>query len=453
MDLRTELCDYVEQHREAMLGELTSMINQPSIAAQGLGMTEMAGLLEGRLQSLGARTRQVSHAGGYPVVYGEIDVGAARTLAFYNHYDVQPVDPLDLWVDDPFSGVIRDGRVWGRGTADNKGNLAARICAVEAYLKCYGTLPVNVKFIAEGEEEIGSPTLEGFAEANQDLIQADGCVWEGGFLDETERLVVYCGAKGICYVQLRAKGANMDLHSQYGTMVPNPAWRLTWALSHIKDENERILVPGFYDKVEALTERDKEYIARIPFDKEVWAQRFGIDAFTADLPDLELLTRHLSEPTCTIDGFESGYTSQGMKTIVPSVATANIDFRLVEHQDPHEVYEALEEYLASLGYGDIEIELVAAEKPAKTDLDSLLVRTVVAVAEEFYGEPIVYPTMAGTGPMYVLCQRWGIPSCSAPGVSYRDSRGHAPNENIRVEDYVRAIKGLGQLVYEFSATK
>lgn len=453
MDLRQELFDYVEGRREAMLAELTSMIRQPSIAAQGLGMQDMADFVEGRLQSLGANTQQIVHGGGYPVVYGEIDVGAERTLAFYNHYDVQPVDPLDLWDDDPFSGVIHDGRVWGRGTADNKGNLAARICAVDAYQKVYGTLPVNVKFIAEGEEEIGSPTLEGFAEANQDLIQADGTVWEGGFLDETERLVVYCGAKGICYVQLRARGANMDLHSQYGTIVPNPAWRLTWALSHIKDENERILVPGFYDKIQGPSGLDRKYVTRIPFNKETWAQRFGIAAFTVDLPTVELLTRHLFEPTCTIDGFGSGYTGEGMKTIVPSAATANIDFRLVQDQDPHKVYEALKQYLSSLGFDDIETELVAAEKPAKTDLGSLLVRTVVAVAEELYGEPIVYPTMAGTGPMYVLCQKWGIPSCSAPGVSHPDSRGHAPNENIRVADYVRAIKGIGQLVYEFAVNE
>ena len=445
-----EVFRYLEEWFEQHLERLRELCRQPSVAAQDLGMAETARMVKGLLEEIGAET-QLIETGGYPVVYGELHGRGEKTLAFYNHYDVQPPEPLELWDSDPFAPEVREGKLFARGAADNKGNLIARIAAVEAYLKVHGELPLTVKFIVEGEEEIGSPHLGEFAEAYPDLVEADGCIWESGDKDFRERPQIYLGLKGILYVELRAKGAAQDLHSSWGTVVPNPAWRITWALKALKDEDERVLIPGFYERVRPPSDREREALAEIDFDEEGWRERFEIEKFLSNLSERELLERHLYRPTCTICGLESGYTGPGSKTVLPNWARAKLDFRLVPDQDPNEILELLRGHLAAQGFSDIEVIPHSREHPARTPLDDPLVEAVVVAARRAYGkEPQVYPIAAGSGPMYSLCQRFSIPAVST-GLSYWGSNAHAPNENIRLSDLVQGMKHIALIIQEFAA--
>jgi acetylornithine deacetylase/succinyl-diaminopimelate desuccinylase-like protein len=443
---------YIDEHSDRYIAELQRLLQQPSIAAQGVGMAETAAMVEGMLKGLGASPRQIDTRGGFPVVYAELPGQSQRTLSFYNHYDVQPADPLDQWESDPWKGEIRDGRIWARGVADNKGNIAARVAAIDAWQKVRGPLPLNVKFIIEGEEEIGSPHLQNFAEDHPDLCTADACIWEFGGRDVDGRPQIHLGLKGICYVELRAKGARLDWHSASATSVPNPAWRLVWALSTLKGQDDRILIPGFHDKVVAPTEAELETLANLPNIERERLEDLGIDQFINGLTGQELHLKDYFQPTCTISGFLSGYTEKGQKTVLPSQAMAKLDMRLVANQNPHEIYELLRTHLDDNGFTDIETELLGAGYPARTSLEAPIAKVVAQTYEELYGqEPAIYPTSAGSGPWYQLCDQFGIDGCTA-GVGHGRSQAHAPNENIYVDDFILGIKHIAAIMERFAGS-
>ena len=439
----------LDSRKETYLKWLIDLCRQPSIAAQNIGMTETAQMVEDLLKGIGASVQQIPTA-GYPVVFGELKGKSSKTLSFYDHYDVQPADPLNLWDSDPFEPEIRDGVFYARGVSDNKGNLVARLAAVDAYTRARGELPINLKFIFEGEEEIGSPNLTDFAEEHQDIIQADACIWEAGYCDVTGRREVYLGVKGILYVELTAKKANVDLHSAWAAAVPSPAWHLLRALQSLKDSNERILINGFYDNVVAPTPSDLEALSQMPFDEVGRKDQLGITAYINNLSGQALLEQYVFQPTCNICGIWSGYTEDGVKTVLPHEASVKIDFRLVNNQDPVEIYELLVKHLDKHGFGDIEVKCLAAEHPARTPTDHPFAKLVAETSEAVYGEyPIVYPTSPGSGPMYPLCQKFGIPAVSI-GVGNENSRNHAPNENIRVADYYLGIEHIATIIDEFA---
>jgi len=443
---------HIDAHADGFVAILQEFCRQPSIAAQGVGMDEMAALVKRELDGLGASPQLVDTRGGFPVVYGELGGGTGPTLSFYNHYDVQPPDPLDQWDSDPWAAEIRDGRLYARGVADNKGNTVARIAAVQAWQAVRGELPLNVKFIVEGEEEIGSPHLYNFADDHPDLCAADACIWEFGGRDIDGRPQIHLGLKGICYVELRAKGARLDWHSSVATSVPNPAWRLVWALSTIKGQDERVLIPGFYDKVLPPTQAELEVLAQIPDTEHERLDDLGIDRFLQDLTGIELAKRDYFQPTCTISGFLSGYTGKGSKTVLPGTAMAKLDMRLVANQDPYEIYDLLRKHLDDNGFQDIETELLGPGFPARTRFDAPIAKVVADTYQELYGqEPAIYPTSAGSGPWYQLCSQFGIDACTA-GVGHARSQVHAPNENIYVDDFILGIKHIVAIMDRFATT-
>jgi acetylornithine deacetylase/succinyl-diaminopimelate desuccinylase-like protein len=445
-----DIFDHIDQHADEYVERLQTLCRQPSIAAQDEGMAETADMVAASLRRIGADVRTLP-TGGFPVVYGAIPGRSSKTLSFYDHYDVQPPDPLELWDSPPFAAEVRDGRIWARGVADNKGNLMARICAVEAFQEVRGELPLNVKFVVEGEEEIGSPNLPAFAEAHADLLAADGCIWEAGYKDTRGRPGIYLGVKGILYVELSATGANVDLHSSNATIVPNPIWRLVWALNTLKDRDERVLIPGFYDPVRAPTAKEIAALERMDYDEQGKRRQLSLDQFLGGLTGTPLLIKHIFQPTCNVCGIGGGYQGPGSKTVLPNRAFAKIDFRLVPDQDPHQVYEQLRRHLDAQGFADIEIEVLGPEHPARTPMDDPLVEVVVDTARQVYNvEPVVYPLTAGTGPMYYVCQELGIPSVST-GVGNAESNNHAPNENVVIKDYIQGIKHIALIMESFAA--
>jgi acetylornithine deacetylase/succinyl-diaminopimelate desuccinylase-like protein len=388
---------------------------------------------------------------GYPVVYGEVKGKSEKTVLFYNHYDVQPPDPLEEWESDPFGADIRDGKIYGRGVSDNKGNACARIQAIGTMLKLRKELPLTVKFLIEGEEEIGSPSLSDFVEENTDLLRADYGVWESGYMNPNGRPGIYLGVKGMLYVELAAKGASKDMHSGSATTVPNPAWRLIWALSSIKDANEQILIPGFYDDVLPPTAKEIELLKDAIDDKELSdeesrqlarqkAQSLGLENYLLDLYGFDLHKRSLFSPTANICGLKSGYIGEGQKTVLPSRALAKMDYRLVPDQDPNDILEKLKEHLLRQGFGDIEVRLVSLDYPVKTPAELPVVDAATRAALSVYGNaPVVSPTQGGSGPMYPFKKHLDLSFVSF-GVGYWDSSNHAPNENIRLEDYKSGLK-------------
>ena len=446
-----DVYQYIDDHRDQYLKEVQDLCRQPSISAQNVGIQETAEYVKRMLEGIGAKTEIVPIEGGNPVVYGEIGDGN-RTLSFYNHYDVQPPEPLDLWDAEPFAANVVDGKIVARGVADNKGNIASRICAIDAYQQVRGSLPLKVKFLIEGEEEIGSPRLERFTEEHPDLVQADGNIWESGSKDVDGRPIISLGLKGICYVELRVKSIARDLHSSLGASVPNAAWRLNWALSTLKGPDERIRIPGFYDKVVAPTEHDLEILSKLPDTESSRKSLYQIDQFVTGLTGRDLQVKEYFQPTCTICGINSGYTGPGTKTVMPAEAMAKVDFRLVIDQDPYEIRDLLRQHLDAEGFSDVEIELLSAEHPARTSTDSAIVKVVEQAHREVDGaEPVIIPTSLGTGPAYVMAHQFGIPFASS-GVGHADSRAHSPNENIYVEDYFTGIKRIARILDGFAKT-
>lgn len=441
--------EYVRAHAREYVDELKELVRLPTVSAQGSAIDETASavLARGRRAGLAAEALRVS--GGPPTIVGETGRGP-RTLLVYDHYDVQPPDPLDEWTTQPFDPTERDGVLYGRGVSDNKGNLMARLQAIEAYRATLGELPLRVRVLYEGEEEIGSEHLGSFVAAHADRLAADGCIWEAGYKDAAGRPTVSLGLKGIAYFELRARGAKTDVHSSQATIIPNPAWRLVWALATLKDADDRITIDGLMDHVRAPTADDVALLERLPYDEPELRRIHGIDAFVRGLSGTPLKLKHFFEPTCTICGITSGYSGPGSKTVLPAVASAKLDFRLVPDLEPALVERLLRAHLDRRGFADIEITPMHGEKPSRWPADTAVAKAAVAACRETYGtDPVVYPLMVGSGPMAQVCDTLQIPVVGF-GSGNAASANHAPNENITVMDYIDHIRAFGRFMHAFA---
>lgn len=434
---------------DALIEQLRGFCSFPCMTGQGIGVRHAAEEVAARLRRSGAETRIIETSGA-PVVYGEIGDGE-RTLLIYDHYDVQPPEPLELWESPPFEATVRDGKVFARGVADNRGDILARIQAIEIWRELFGELPLKIKFLIEGEEEIGSPNLPAFIDAHKELLAADGCLWETGNRDEQNRTQIVFGLKGVLHLELRVKAARVDLHSSLATIVPNAAWRLAWALATLKTPDDFITVDGLMDLVFEPTEEQLDQLRRIPFAEEEMLADLEIPRFNRGLTGLELLRKHFYEPTCTIQGIATGYSGVGLKAVSPCEAMAKVEFRLVPHLEPEKVLELLRAHLDRRGFDDIEIIVHAALSPAAADPDSAVGRAALAAATAVEPQaPVIYPLMAGSGPMSYFSAGLGMPVVSAGGISWHDSRVHAPNESVRIADYLNGIRFIGRFLNEFA---
>jgi acetylornithine deacetylase/succinyl-diaminopimelate desuccinylase-like protein len=446
MDLR----ERVDGLRDDLLGELEDFLRMPSISAQpdeSGGFRECAEWVARKLEEAGAEVR-IMETDGHPVVYAEAGEGES-TLLSYGHYDVQPPEPLGLWKSEPFEPTVRDGALYARGVADDKGDVLARIQALRLYHEERGALPFKLRFFIEGEEEIGSPSLAAFVRDNAGLLAADACLWEGSMKDEAGRPMIFCGTKGIAYVELRAKSATHDLHSMYGGIAPNPAWRLVQALRTIKDENGNITLDGLEELAEEPSERDLEAIGAIPFSAEALKKSWGVEAFDRDLSGEEALREMLLRPTANIAGFMSGYTGAGSKTIVPSEAFVKMDFRLVAGQSPGPVVGLIRAHLKKRGFDDVEVVDLHGVDAAKTPVDSPIVQTAFETWEDLGHDAVVYPTIGGSGPTSLVATELGIPTIMTGSVANSGSRLHSPNEWVRLEDYFEAIAYFARFFERF----
>lgn len=446
-----KLDSYLEANLDKSLAELSRLVAQPSVGAQNLGMRECANLVAEMLRKRGFDVR-VMDTKGAPVVFGERKGKSAKTLLIYNHYDVQPPEPLELWDTLPFEPSLRDGKLYGRGVSDDKGHITSRLFAIDSILAAEGELPCNIKFIIEGEEETASVNLFEFIKHNRDLLKADACMWEFGGVDHRDVPMQYLGLRGICYVELTVETAATDVHSGTGgSIFPNAAWRLVWALSTLKGEDERIRIKGFYDAVQKPSARDRELFEALPEVADEYKTRFGVKQFIKGLTGgVDLRMEEVFTPTCTICGLTSGYQGPGSKTVLPARASAKVDFRLVPDQHPDDIRKKLRAHLDEHGFSDVQITDLGGDPPARTDPDDPFIQLVTNTAKEVYEMPMqLVPMVGGSGPSHPFVHDLGLPVATA-GCGYPDTKAHAPNENIRVDLYLKHARHMARLIEEFA---
>jgi len=442
---------YLQKNLDKSIAELSKLVAQPSVGAQNLGMRECAALVSEMLKARGFDVR-IMDTKGAPVVFGERRGKSDKTLLIYNHYDVQPPEPLELWETPPFEPSLRDGKLYGRGVSDDKGHIVSRLHAIDSILDADGELPCTIKFIIEGEEETASINLFQFIKENRDLLKADACVWEFGGVDHREVPMQYLGLRGICYVELSVETASTDVHSGLGgSIFPNAAWRLVWALSTLKGEDERIQIKGFYDGIRQPSARDRELMAALPEVAEEYKSRYGVKQFIKGLSGgVDLRIEEVFTPTCTICGLTSGYQGPGSKTVLPARASAKVDFRLVPDQNPDDIRRKLRAHLDEHGFSDVQIADLGGDPPARTDPDDPFIQLVAKVAEDVYEMPMqLVPLVGGSGPSHPFVHDLGLPVATA-GLGYPDTKAHAPNENIRVDLYLKHARHMARVIKEFA---
>lgn len=439
---------YIDTHVDQFIDELKPLLSQPTISTQGIGVRETASLLMRIMEKIGVKSELIETAGS-PVIFGEItspNGAGAPTVLVYGHYDVQPPEPLDAWISPPFQPTIRNGRIYARGAGDNKGQLFAQLMAVKAHLQVIGRVPMNVKFIIEGEEESSSPNLERFVSEHKALLKSDFVYTSDGPVHESGRPIVVLGVRGILYVELSTTGANRDLHSgNWGGPIPNPVWRILDLLQTMKDPaTGRILIDGFYDNIRPPTEEERNALHRIPLDKARVAKDLGLREEL--LPSAEeFYERLMFQPTLNICGFASGYMGKGSKTIVPSTAMVKMDMRLVAEQNPDDIFKKLLRHVKQQSQ-DVEVEHLGQMRPSRTPLNNRFTKPIVESVKQATGEdPLVFPSLGGSLPDYVFTGILGIPSIMVPYANI-DENNHAPNENLAIDKFVKGIRCLATLL-------
>ena len=444
---------YVSDNLGVFAKDIITLASQPSVSARKEGIEECATLVESMLNGIGATTKVLRMEGAAPLVYGELKSSrSSKTIMFYNHYDVQPEEPIELWKSPPFKPEIRDGVIYGRGVSDDKGELVSRLKVIESYIKTSGEPPCSVKFCFEGEEETGSVHLGNYISNHSDLFKADGMIWEYGTVDTKGTPMVTLGVKGMIYFEFVVKSLSQDAHSSYAAILPSAPWRLVRLLSILRDENERILVPGWYDGVSTLAEDELAVLQEMPFDGAEFRKTYGADKFLGGMGDDQAKKALIQRPTANIAGIWAGYTGPGSKTVLPKEIHAKMDFRLVPEQDPDDLWRKMRAYLDGNGFTDVEMQLESMEPAARTSYKHPFAQAAIKAAEKVYAKkPIVELGSPGTGPLYLFTRKYNMPSVDI-GVSAMDGGIHAPNENLKLVNLQKGMYWIAETMELFAAS-
>ena len=335
-----KIFSHIDSHIDETIETLFKMVAQPSISTQNIGFEKAPSLMKNILSEYGLNTKILQTSNnGHPSIFGEYKINNGKTLMLYTHYDVQPPDPLELWESDPFHPEKRGNRLYGRGMSDDKGNIAARLAAIRAFLDIENKLPCNIKFFAEGEEEMGSKNLMSLIEKNKTLLSADACIWEGGGRNMSNNPFIYLGLKGVLTINMSVRKLSVDAHSSYAPILPSAIERLIQAINSMKNDEGKIIIEGFGEDILDLNNEQIKAILSLPDDTNEWKETFGLEKLGDDLESNEdLKIKLFAEPTANVAGIESGYNGEGMKTVLPAVAQCKMDFRLVPNQDPNKIF-------------------------------------------------------------------------------------------------------------------
>jgi acetylornithine deacetylase/succinyl-diaminopimelate desuccinylase-like protein len=440
---------HIDTHRDEYLDIFKKLVAQPSISAQNIGIRECAGLLKGMMEKIGIKAN-ILETKGQPVIYGELPRASTEgpTVLFYGHYDVQPPEPFEAWISPPFEPTIREGRLYGRGTGDNKGQLLAHVLAVRSYLETAKSLPISVKFLFDGEEEMGSPNLPDFVENHRELLHADVVFSADGPMHDVDTPLATLGFRGVMSFEMEIQTATHDNHSgNKGGTIPNAAWELVGLLSTMVDRDGNILIEDFYEDVLPPNEGQLRLIDKLEYDPVATAQIFGVNEIR--LTKKDFYDRLMFKPTLTINGLTSGYGGDGTKTVIPCKGKVKMDIRLVPDQDGQKVFRTVERHVAKY-YPNVKVTFKNQVLPSVTLPDLPVCVKIFEGMEQAYGKPpVITPMVGGTLPNFVWTKILGIP---AIGASYAnpDEDNHAPNENMDIECFYKGIHASAQIIHQMS---
>ena len=445
---------YLNENEEKFIDELMEFLRIPSISSFHDHMAHVqqaAEWVENRMKTAGIESVRIIPTGGHPVVYGEwLHAQDKPTVLIYGHFDTQPVDPLDLWDNPPFEPVMKNGRIYARGATDDKGNLFIPIIVFEAMLKTEGSLPLNLKFLFEGQEEIGSPQLPDFISENKDMLSCDLVLSaDGGQWDENQPVMVL-GTRGLAAIYIDIQGPDHDLHSgTYGGSIANPIHALVQILDSMHDQDGKVTVDGFYDKVRSLTDEEREQLARVPFDETEYLNEMGAPSVFGE-PGFTTYERAWARPTLEINGIYGGFQGEGLKTVLPSTAHAKISCRLVADQDPSEIADLVADHVTKVTPPGVKAKVTKTKSGAMPYLVPAShkgMRIASSVLHELYGKEPYQIRMGGTIPVNALFLQHLKAYTIVFAFGLQDERQHSPNEFFRLSSYERGQKAYGMLLH------
>ena len=454
-----KVIDFINVNRDRYLDELKALLAIPSISAlpeHAADVKRCAEWCADEMRRIGLQNVRLIDTPGNPVVYGDwLGAPGAPTILFYGHYDVQPVDPIDLWESPPFDATIRDGEIFARGSADDKGQVFMHFKAVEAHMKQAGRLPVNIKFILEGEEEVGSAHLDDFIRAHKSELGADVVVISDSPMFARGVPSMCYGLRGLVYFQIDLRGSSTDLHSgSFGGAVANPAMVLAQMLAQMKDRGGRIKIPHFYDDVVPLEDEERKAWASLPFNERKYRKDFGIPKVFGE-SGYTTLERTWARPTFEINGLLSGFTGEGAKTVLPAIAMAKVSMRLVPNQDPDKIAKLFEEYVHDIAPKSVEVKVTRMHggKPWMASYDNPFIQAAGRAIEKGFGQKPVFTREGGSIPVVSTFQEeLGLPSVLF-GVGLPDENAHAPNEKLDIGNFHNGIIASAMLYDEISRTR
>ena len=452
-----KVLDFINVNRDHYVDELKQYLAIPSISALPQHKDDVRRCAEwtaDEMRRIGLHNVRIEETPGHPIVYGDwLDAAGAPTILFYGHYDVQPVDPVNLWTTPPFEATVRDGEIYARGSADDKGQVFMHFKAVEAHLKQHGGLPVNMKFLIEGEEEVGSANLDNFVAGHKDLLNADVVVISDSPMFDRGVPSICYGLRGLAYYQIDLRGTKSDLHSgSFGGAVANPAMVLAQILAQMKDKSGRIKIAGFYDDVVELTAEERAEFARLPFNERKYRQELGAPKLFGET-GYTTLERIWARPTFEVNGLLSGFTGDGAKTVIPALAMAKVSMRLVPNQDPQKVGDLFEAYVRKVAPKTVELTLTRMHggKPWMTAFDNPFVQAAGRAIEKGFGQRPVFNREGGSIPVVATFQEvLGLP-CVLFGVGLPDENAHAPDEKLDLGNFHNGIIASAFLYQEVGA--
>jgi acetylornithine deacetylase/succinyl-diaminopimelate desuccinylase-like protein len=448
--------DFINVNRERYLDELKAFLAIPSISALPEHSGDVRRCAEWcveEMRRVGLQNVRLIDTPGNPVVYGDwLGAAGAPTILFYGHYDVQPVDPLNLWHSPPFEATIRDGEIYARGSADDKGQVFMHLKAVEAHLKENHRLPVNIKFMLEGEEEVGSEHLDDFVRGHKSELSADVVVISDSPMFARGVPSICYGLRGLVYFQIDLRGSSTDLHSgSFGGAVANPAFVLAQMIAQMKDRGGRVKIPNFYDDVKPLQEEERKAWGSLPFNEKTYRKDFGIPKVFGET-GFTTLERTWARPTLEVNGLLSGFTGEGAKTVLPAIAMAKISMRLVPDQDPNKIAGLFEEYVKKIAPKTVAVKITRMQggKPWMTSFDNAFVQAAGRAIEKGFGRPPIFTREGGSIPVVSTFQEeLGLPSVLF-GVGLPDENAHAPNEKLDVSNFHNGIIASAYLYEEIA---
>ena len=450
------IVNYVHENFNSYVEELKDFLRIPSISTIPENRTDIlnaANFVADKLRTAGLSRIEIYRTENHPIVYGEwLGAPGKPTLLIYGHYDVQPVDPIELWTNLPFDPVVKDGKIWARGATDDKGQVYVHIKSVEAFIRTYGSLPINIKFLVEGEEEIGSESLESFLEQNKEMLRCDAVLVSDSSLYAPGLPTITYGLRGLSYLEVEVTGPNKDLHSgTYGGAVPNPINILAEMISKLHDKNGKITIPNFYNDVVKISKKERSNFSKLKFSERQYKKEIGVSELPGE-KGYSILEKVWARPTLDCNGIWGGFTEPGAKTVIPSKASAKISMRLVPNQDPKKVAKLFTKYFKSIAPGSVKVSIknLHGGYPVSVPLDDKIILKAAKAMEKAFGKRTVFMRDGGSIPIIVDFMKLLKAPAVLMGLGLDNENAHSPDEHFDLTHFKLGILSSAHFIDELS---